>query len=189
MFVATAGLWAQDSQRSLPNPPIDAGPTERTPDTNPQPPIDAGANTDPVSKTGPVSAVPEPELACAGNRPELLDYPNAARTALVDGTVVANYTVTIEGKLKDVKFTSTVHDPEEAKLFEDPIRLYLEQSDYPPGCEKAPKQIWFQFSFRGDPSPERKAKVEFKTPNTYDISVNPDLPLPPPAKSADRTRK
>jgi len=190
LFAATVGLWAQTEQRNPPAPPIDAGPTQRTPDPNPQPPIDAGAQTDPVSKTGPVSAIPEPELACAGNRPELLDYPNSARTAGVDGTVIADYTVTMEGKLKDVKFTSTVKDPDKAKLFEDSIRLFLEQSDYPPGCEKAPKQIRFEFFFKGQPSPERKTSVEFKTPAKFEISVNPDLKTPiPPANSADRTRK
>jgi hypothetical protein len=130
--------------------------------------------------------VPEPELACAGNRSELLDFPNTARTEHLDASVLADLTVTPDGKLKDLKFTTKTKDPGQAKLFEDVVRLYLTQSDFPPGCDKEPKQLRFEFFFKGDPAPERKTLVEFKTPNIFMISVNPDLPSN--AKSADRSK-
>ncbi len=140
---------------------------------------------DPVSKKGPVSAIPEPELACAGTRAELLDYPTAARSLSVGATVVADFTVTPEGKVKEVKLT-TSKESADAKPFEDVVRLYLAQSTFPPGCEKAPKQVRFEFFIQGDASPERKTLIEFKTPNAFQISVNPNLQGA--SNSADRTR-
>jgi hypothetical protein len=62
--------------------------------------------------------------------------------------------------------------------------MYLEQSDYPPGCEKEPVQLRFAFSFRGDPAMERKTVVEFTNPNTFKITVNP-LPRGAPGAPAN----
>lgn len=173
LFAAALTLWAQTDRIQNPKP------------TPPPPPVDT-SKSDPVSKTGPVSAVPEPELACAGNRSELLDFPNKARTVHLDASVLADLTITPEGKLKDLKFTTKTNDPDSAKLFEDVVRQYLAQSDFPPGCDKEPKQLRFEFFYKGDPAPERKTLVEFKTPNIFMISVNPDLPSN--TKSADRSK-
>ncbi len=147
----------------------------------------APGETDPVSKKGPVAAIPEPELACAGNRQEFLEYPNVARAAGLEDNVTATYTVTPNGKLMDLKMTSTLHEPEKSRLFEDIVSNYLKQSDYPPGCEKESKQLFFEFFFKGAPASEKHPLIEFKSPNTFRISVNPDVPGGATPNSADRS--
>lgn len=141
----------------------------------------AQTETNPVSKTN-IPAT-EPISACAGDRVELLQYPTPARAAHLQVTLVATYTITSEGKLKDLQFASTL-DPDKSRLFEDVVRTFLQQASFPPGCEKEPKKVTFEFFFAGEPAAEPKSLIEFKAPDKFQISVNPDMNTPSP--SADR---
>ncbi|MEI9813893.1 MAG: hypothetical protein WDO18_15170 [Acidobacteriota bacterium] len=130
----------------------------------------------PVVATGNMLPL-EPEMACAGSRSELLGFPETARVAGVEATIVANYTVTPEGKLKGVDFNSTSAASSELKGFEEVVRVYLDRSDFPPGCEAKTQQVRFKFLVRGDAGKDEPTLIEFHSPSEYVITLNPSTTL------------